>query len=548
VAATTLLSLGVAQAQVAPINGGQLLQQVQPKPSRPSGGETGLNTPAQSGLPTANGGPAFEVNRIVVKGNTLLSDQEIQAITAPAQGKKLTLGQLDKLAAQLTALYQAKGYTLSYASVPPQAVHQGVVTISVMEARYGGIKFTNTSKVKDGLVQETLAPIRSGQIITKKTLNRSLLLLGDIPGVIARSTLSPGAEPGTSNLSAVVTPGPAYNGNVGVDNAGSRYTGRARLSANLNLNNPLHHGDQISLSGVTSGAGMNYGRLGYQAIVNGQGTRVGVAVSALHYKLMHGEFSSLGAHGTAQMDSVWINHPIVRGVNANLYGQLEYDHKILKDAIDASGMHNDRTTDGISATLAGDARDAHGITNYSATLGLTRVAFTDTTAQARDAAGPDTQGRAASLLLSVSRLQQLSENNALYLGATGQLASANLDPSNQFVLGGPGSVRAYDIGTIAGSQGAFATAEFRHNLNLSWHGQWQFIAFGDAASVQIYRSPFAGSGLNHAALYGVGLGLNWFGSDRWSANAVIAAPVGPQPTLVGTRASARVWVQVLKGF
>jgi len=77
-------------------------------------------------------------------------------------------------------------------------------------------------------------------------------------------------------------------------------TGRARISGTLDAVDPLRHGDVLSLSGLSSGGDMNYGRLGYEALLDGAGTRVGVAYSALHYRLGD-PLSALDAHGTAEV-------------------------------------------------------------------------------------------------------------------------------------------------------------------------------------------------------------------------------------------------------
>src|SRR5690606_2764603 len=116
------------------------------------------------------------------------------------------------------------------------------------------------------------------------------------------------------------------------DNAGSRYTGRLRAGGNIDINNPLHHGDQLSMSALTSGRGMRYGRLAYQYTLNGQGTRLGVAYSALAYKL-GGSLDGLDAHGTARIASAWLTQPLLRGRDTSVDVRLQYDHKQLHDRI-----------------------------------------------------------------------------------------------------------------------------------------------------------------------------------------------------------------------
>ena len=45
------------------------------------------------------------------------------------------------------------------------------------------------------------------------------------------------------------------------------------------FNNPLRRGDVLGLGGLSSGSGVNYGRVSYESLLNGQGTRGGAAYS-----------------------------------------------------------------------------------------------------------------------------------------------------------------------------------------------------------------------------------------------------------------------------
>jgi hemolysin activation/secretion protein len=150
--------------------------------------------------------------------------------------------------------------------------------------------------------------------------------------------------------------GPRWSGIASIDEYGNRYTGRTRGGATVSLIDPFDHGDFLSLAGLSSGEDLNYGRLSYESTVNGSGTRVGGAFSALHYKL--GEpLQALDGHGTAQVASLWAKQPLIRSQNVDLYAQLQYDRLTLHDALDASALKTDRHLDNGTASLTGDARD-----------------------------------------------------------------------------------------------------------------------------------------------------------------------------------------------
>jgi hypothetical protein len=44
------------------------------------------------------------------------------------------------------------------------------------------------------------------------------------------------------------------------------------------------------------------------------------------------------------------------------------------------------------------------------------------------------------------------------------------------------------------------------------------------------------------------VGFSWIGTRAWQAQVQLAAPLGTAPTLLGKRSSARLWLQVAKGF
>jgi hemolysin activation/secretion protein len=544
------LPLGTAQAaETAAPNAGSILQEIQPvAPLSPSSGGAGLTIEPESGhaLPPS---PPFMVETIRISGNTLFDTETLHALVADAEGKSQTLASLGEVAGRITDYYRDHNYPLAEAIIPAQAIRDGVVAIEVIEARYGQIMLDNSSRVNDPLLQDTLAPLQGGQAIGQTELDHTLLLLSDIPGVTINATLKPGETAGTSELMVDTTTGPAVSGNVAVDDYGNRFTGRARGGGTANFIDPLQLGDVLSVSALTSGPGLEYGRIAYESLLNGEGTRMGGSYSALHY-ILGGPLASLDAHGTAQVESLWAKHPIVRSQDVNLYGQIQYDGLQLSDDVDVSSIKTDRHLNNGTMSLIGDARDAilsGGTTTWNLGLTAGRIDFDDAAAQSADASTAKTQGGFLKGTANLSYLQSLSPNNELYLNFSGQWANANLDPSEQMIEGGPYTVRAYDIGAVSGDIGYQGTAEFRHDLGVAWYGRWQASTFIDSAHVIVNKTVWA-AGENSATLSGAGVGLSWAGPDQLSARTYIATPVGSVPSLVGSTVSIRAWAEISMGF
>jgi hemolysin activation/secretion protein len=549
--ATLLLmgsSLAAHAASPAP-DAGSLLNQIQPVlPPAPSTNGTGLNIERGNNAATPASAP-FLVKTLVISGNEKIPAATLHALVADAEGKTLTLADLERLTDRITDYYQSHGYPLARAIIPAQSIHDGEVHIQVIEARYGKVELRNQSRVADPLLQATLAPLQSGQVIAGSPLDHSLLLLSDIPGVAVSATLQPGDTVGSSDLLVATNAGPAVTGTVAADNYGNHYTGSARIGGTVNFIDPLHHGDTLSVSGLSSGTDMNYGRVDYQALLNGAGTSLGGAYSALTYRLGD-TLGRLDSHGTAGVASLWTKQPLVRSRDFNLYGQLQFDHLELHDDIGASAIRTDRHLDNGTLNLLGDARDEFlggGIDTWN--LGFTggHLGFEDASAQLADAHSARTAGEFSKWNVSFARLQHVSASDTVYLALSGQKAQGNLDTAEKMTLGGPYTVRAYEMGALSGDTGFLATLELRHDLFAAAGSQWQAIAFIDSAHITVNQTTWV-PGSNNATLSGTGAGLDWTGPYRWHARISVATPIGPTPQLVGSTTSTRVWGEIGKSF
>lgn len=547
--ATALAAHAQVRAPAPPNSGsGQLLQQV-PQPSvqpPPSNLDLTIQQPKET---PADNTKTFPVRTIEITGNTELPTPLLHDAVAASEGKNLTLSDLNALADRISDVYHEHGFPLATAYVPPQTIDNGVVRIDVAEARYGAIRLNNQSGVSDRVLNSTLAALQPGAPVSEFQLERTLLLLQDIPGAETSSTIKPGQQVGTSDLLVDVAPQQRVTGDAGVDNFGDPYSGRVRGSGNLDINGLFNQGDLLDFSALTSGRGMTYGRMDYRYLLNGQGTTLGATVSGLDYHL-GSDLSDLDAHGSAFVGGVVLAQPLIRNTRGNLFGQIEYDFRRLNDNIDVIGLQNDRHTNSVTTTLAGDELDSTGVFNARLAMTYGVLAANNLQTDIIDQLGADTAGHYLKLALSLSRLQQITRHDAIYLGFSGQTSNKNLDTSEQFYLGGPDSVRGYDVGVLSGSRGYEATLEFRHDETFrNIPGVWQFSAFVDTGWVQQYKDVFV-PGPNTGQLSSAGFGLQWNGPYRLLLSANVAFPFGHTPEILSASANTSVhcWVQLRKTF
>lgn len=529
-----------------PASGGQLLQQVPavPPPANTSTPEVTITRP-EAGRSAST--QTFTVKHIEVAGNTAVPSTDIRRLVAPSEGKTLTLGDLQKLADSIAELYHKRGYPFAQAYVPAQTIQDGNVKITVLEARYDSIVLRNRSRVRDAVAHTALSGLKVGQPVDQASLDRALLLLSDLPSTQVKGTLRPGQTPGASQLLVDVDPAAAMNGSVSLDDDGNAATGRARLGASVNFDNPLRAGDVLSLSALTAGRGMSYGRVGYDLPLYGPATRLEAHVSTLDYKVVNGAESDLDILGTARIYGLGLQQSLLRSTATNIVANLGYEETRLNDEVDATDIHTDRRTKDWHLSVSAGATDHWGATNFSAGLTLGRVDFDNPTALLIDQSSARTDGRFTRYDFNLSRLQRLTDRTSLYGSVSYQGANSNLDVSEQFFVGGPNSVRAYDNGVAAGSQGNSQTLELRQELAANSVARWEGTLFLDHAQIQLEKDRYS-AGENTADLSGVGVGVNMVAAHGWSLTSAVATPIGSIPEAVGHRGSVRVWATVVKLF
>src|SRR5882672_3306004 len=241
--------------------------------------------------------PPFFVSRFRVTGASVFRDSDLEALLGQPN-RAMTLAEVQALAEQLTDFYKSHGYIVARALIPAQDVRDGVVEVRVVEGRYERIDINNASDLSEARLRGLLGGVREDAIVHGPTLERAVLLISDLAGVQPKATLEPGAEPGYTNLVLEIVPTKSPDLDVTVDNGGSRFTGRYRLSAGVTSNSPFNIGDRLGLRVIYSGVGLRSIRVAYDAPVGPPGMRASGYVSETKYSL--GDlYTSLEASGAA---------------------------------------------------------------------------------------------------------------------------------------------------------------------------------------------------------------------------------------------------------
>lgn len=387
--------------------------------------------------------------------------------------------------------------------------------------------------------QAFLARLAPGDVIETGSLERSLLLLSDQPGVTVSPVIRPGQEVGTGDLVVNLTRTPMFRGYLGMDNQGNRYTGQNRVRADLQADSPFTLGDQMSAQFLYTEEDLWLGSLSYSLPLGHSGLRGQAGYRHTYYELGE-EFAGLDAHGTADVATLGLSWPLVRTRETHLVLELSYQHKDLEDHQDATGTHNDKRSDLLPLTLQFHHRDSQGITygTFAYTAGNLDL---DARLRAADKiSGTDTRGHFDKWNLDLARLQRTDITGLTLFGrASLQRAAKNLDSSESFLLGGASGVRAYPQGEGSGDEGWLLQLEARYRLNAA-----EPFVFYDAGRVQINARrgsirPAVTS--NTRSIAGAGLGIRYNHGPLNLSTAVAWRTRGGEPESDSRDSDPRLW-------
>jgi hemolysin activation/secretion protein len=278
----------------------------------------------------------------------------------------------------------------------------------------------------------------------------------------------------------------------------------------------------------------------------------GVGYSHLDYELGR-QFEILGAHGTADVASVFGSVPLIRSRRSNLYAGLSLEHRAFQDRFDLFDSVTDRKARVATANLYGNHHDdigGGGMSTFFASLSAGSLDIETPAALAADAASARTNGSYNKLWFNVTRGQAVTDNFSLHASLTGQWASKNLDPSEKMVLGGIDGIRAYPQGEGFGDQGYLANLEARlllASLGGRVPGAVHLVGFVDAGRITIDKNPWY-PGENTRTLSGTGAGITWDEPDNFAVRMYYARKLGGDAAISAPDKSGRFWIQAVKYF
>lgn len=458
------------------------------------------------------------VRGVEITGSTVYGAAQLQALYAGFIGHRVSLADVYALAQRITAKYGNDGYVLSRAIVPPQQLDPrgAVVHIEVVEGYIDKVEWPQVLSRYRDFFTDYAARITAQRPINIRTIERYLLLAGDLPGLKFSTRLRPSKQARGAATLVVEVVEKRIDANVHIDNRGTPARGPFEYYGSATLNNLFgqHEAWTFTYAGVVPLKELNYAALGYKQVLTSEGLTFFADLS-----------DAWGSPGTVELEQLLYRtlgpyadagfaYPFVRSREKNLtLSGLFFASNNESDVLNAP--FNDDRLRGFRGKVDADFADPLQAVNQ----------FNVTVSQGIEGLGSTENGNPlASRLpgrvdfdkieLTANRTQPLIDHFSVFVSAYGQYAGTPLLVPEQCGFGGRYYGRAYDPSELLGDSCIEAVGELRYDLPppkvLPLLQTAQLYTFADDG--QLYtRDAAPGTPVNQkAASVGSGIRLSWF--------------------------------------
>ncbi|HSA61760.1 MAG TPA: ShlB/FhaC/HecB family hemolysin secretion/activation protein [Nitrospiraceae bacterium] len=503
--------------------------------------------------------PATAADSLLVKGfsfsgNTVVSQADLEALTQPYVGQALDLPALEQVAESVAEHYRHRGYTLASAYIPQQSIQFGVVEIAILEGRLGAISVSGNRFYSTEFIYSRFANAMEERVIRNVALERALLLLNDYPDLKVSAVLEPGRSTGSTNIQANVEDKRPLHASLDFNNYGFNTISRYRFGAGVEVGNVLFDGATLNLNGIMGNHPdqLLFGTGAYSVPVGVHGTKLVFSGSGGLFNV-GAELAALGIEGRIQTFDLSVTHPFIKTRFQSLLGEFGLAAK-NNQLFTLGAMTADDQIRELKFGVNYDRLDLSGRT-YLSLYGFQGLGQALGGMQNND---PQTSRQGADDrftkgTLMAGRIQSLGHDSLLILRATGQLTNRPLVVIEQMLLGGPDSVRGYQLGEKFFDEGYTVSAEVRVPFIPSLLPvplrSTQVAAFIDNGGGRLLK-PAAGEA-SSGNLTGTGIGMQTelpYYSTRLRVD--VGFPLGPKPsggTISGDR-SPTVYLQAMMRF
>lgn len=417
--------------------------------------EMELNTREEK--PTPQESISFVLKDIKIEGTTLFKPEAFRDCISKYLNKEVTFKDLDALVDCIKSKYKAKGYLTTTAYVPEQEIKEGILTIKVIEGKMGELKIEGTKWFPAKLIQDNIH-VKKNELLNITTLERDILRVNKNPDVEAKTVISAGSQPETSDVTMKVKDHFPYYIGAGADNTGTRLVGRENAVLSFRSSDMTGHNDSFFTSYLFS-KHANAQSIGYAIPIDNYGTKMGWNFS--HYNMRDGkEFKDLRITGDTKTLGVYLTKELYLSSEKEGYLTAGLDAKSTKKHFDGVITADDEmripyigcdfTNNDLWGSSTISPRFDFGTSGF---LGASHLNHPT-------ASRPETGGSYFRYSQNVTRVQRMFLESYSVIHFQAQVATHTLAPTEQIQLGGQNSIRGYPEGDFLADSGAL--------LNFDW--------------------------------------------------------------------------------
>ena len=194
----------------------------------------------------------FEIQRYLVEGNTLLSQNELDKILKPFAGRDRDFGDIQRAQEALQDAYGSRGYSAVRVSVPEQDIRAGAVRLRVVEARIRRVRVQGNRFFSENNVMASLPSLKEGSSPNTRAIGKDAQLVNENPSKQVSVAFQAADDPGQVDATVTVTDENPSKISAYVDNTGTPSTGNYRVGAGYQNANLFNGDDVLNFQAITS--------------------------------------------------------------------------------------------------------------------------------------------------------------------------------------------------------------------------------------------------------------------------------------------------------
>lgn len=410
--------------------------------------------PQQHAVPQPPVAPVAGVTPFVLKGvrieGTSVDPTVLSGAARPYVGRMTDTRAITEIAQRISDAYAQSGDVALYTvTVPGQDFRDGILRLVVTEGYIAHIDVHGDTGGDVSRVVAMAKTLTAEHPLKRSTLERTLSLIRDLPGLTVDAQLLRGDKPGAVRLSLGLTQ-KRYNVALSLNDSGNSLLGRWQMQADVSLYNLLREGEQTTASFGTSTLlnRYQYYALSHSEALGNDGLRASIA-----YGYLRTQIHARALSGDAQTLQMSLSYPLIRSYKENLSLTASVDGLDSTNALLGVAVANE------------NIRAARLSAVYSLAEPRWALALSGSLNFGLDVFGAHVTNPAMEtpkfrkLVLQGSYDRRIGEDWVLRLRAASQIAFDKLPVSELYALGGPVFGRAFLQSTALGDSALAGSIE-----------------------------------------------------------------------------------------